>query len=108
MLTLGFFRPATISQYLPFDFGFRFDLPAFDRAIATACRCGLPSLRSFAIFCETVFEELPGFNGMSSLQLVERFASAGDDIGAVRENRVDDVPDSDIACLLYTSDAADE
>ena len=50
------------------------------------------------MFCETVFEELPGFNGMTSpFELVERFASAVDQVFAARQECVDDVPDSDIA-----------
>ncbi len=49
------------------------------------------------MFCEMVFFDLPGFKGMSSLQLVERFARAVDYVFATRQERVDDVPDSDVA-----------
>jgi hypothetical protein len=87
-------RSATL-QYPDFFFGLL--LPAFEKAIAAACRFGLPSRRNFAMFAETVFEDLPGFNGMSSLQLVERFAGAFDQVFAARQERVDDVPDSDVA-----------
>ena len=86
-------RSATF-QYPDFFFGLR--LPAFEKAIAAACRFGLPSRRSLAMFCETVFDDLPGFNGMSSLQLVERFAGAFDQVFAAGQERVDDVPDSDV------------
>ena len=47
-----------------------------------------------------VFDDLPGFKGMSSFQLVERFAGAFDQVFAAGQERVDDVPDSDIANAL--------
>ena len=47
-----------------------------------------------------VFEDLPGFKGISSLQLVERFAGAFDQVFAAGQERVDDVPDSDVANAL--------
>ena len=81
-------------QYPDFFFGLR--LPAFEKAIAAACRLGFPSRRSFAIFAEMVFEDLPGFKGISSLQLVERLAGAVDQVFAARQECVDDVPDSDV------------
>jgi hypothetical protein len=81
-------------QYPDFFFGLR--LPAFAKAIAAACRFGLPSRRNFAIFAETVFDDLPGFNGMSSFQLIKCFAGAVDQVFAARQERVDDVPDSDV------------
>lgn len=40
------------------------DLPALERAIATACFCGLPAAISVLMFLDTVFLELPVFNGI--------------------------------------------
>jgi hypothetical protein len=41
-----------------------FALPAFDKAIATACFCGLPSLTIERMLEDTVLSDLPDFNGI--------------------------------------------
>ena len=43
---------------------FFLDFPAWDRAIATACFCGLPALISARMFAETTFLDLPFCNGI--------------------------------------------
>jgi len=40
------------------------DLPAFDKAIATACFCGLPSLTIIRMLEDTALSDLPDFNGI--------------------------------------------
>ena len=56
------------SHWQPFYFErlrLRFDLPAFDMAIATACFCGFPAFISVLMLSEIAFLEDPDFNGIS-------------------------------------------
>jgi hypothetical protein len=50
---------------------FGLDCPAFDRAIAIACFCGLPAFISLRMLVEIVFCDLPDLSGMINIDCIE-------------------------------------
>jgi len=70
LMNVSAFTIAKLSQdgktYFFFD-DFR-DLPALDRAIATACFCGLPAAISRLMLADTTFLDLPDWSGMIDFQ----------------------------------------
>lgn len=59
-------------------FHFLRPFPALDRAIATACFCGLPAFISVRMFAEMVLTDLPFFRGMMLLQKAQRHPTLAD------------------------------
>lgn len=74
ILSIRMFLNFTQNPY-PANVGFRSfffflsDFPAFNKAIAMACFCGLPSDISVLIFCPTIVSVLPLRNGIFFLPL---------------------------------------